>query len=52
MVAQLTLVYGAVKIKTLGDVKGDGKVDMMDIALIARNFGRTMKSNEAALWFF
>ena len=33
-------VDGEVRIKMFGDVNGDGKVDMKDIALIARNFGK------------
>lgn len=54
MVAQFTLVYGDVKIKTLGDVNADRKVDKMDSELIARNFGRNMKltSDYATLHFF
>lgn len=34
-----TLVYGTISVLWLGDINHDGKVDMRDIATIARGFG-------------
>jgi thermitase len=39
--ADNTLADGAIKVRILGDANGDGKVDIMDIFLVAKAFGET-----------
>jgi len=38
------LSMGTISVRLLGDVNGDGRVDLKDIALVARAFGSTPTS--------
>jgi len=37
--ADNTLTDGRVEVRIFGDINGDGKIDMKDVGIVARNFG-------------